>query len=301
MNLSSKQLSKLKTPLRYPGGKSRAMAYLYQDCKLPDMSNITEYRDPFMGGGSPSLAFSMRFPDIPIHINDKFDNLYYFWISLRDNGKEMHEVLTKTKVEVGDDAEPNKILYKRLIQEMNDATIPFDIGWRYYALNKMSFSGLTGRGMSYSSITQHFNLTSIDKLLAYSNIIKDWKITNDDYNTLLDNDPSVFVFLDPPYDLESQKGNALYGKKGEMHKGFNHEVFYKNVSTCNNKCMITYNSDETLRERFNNGKWIQEEWDLTYTMKNGSENYEAVQKSRMELLLTNYYDSNSIDITSFMS
>ena len=52
-----------KTPLRYPGGKSRAVDYLFSDKNLP--TDIQEYRDPFLGGGSPAIAFTKKFPDIP--------------------------------------------------------------------------------------------------------------------------------------------------------------------------------------------------------------------------------------------
>ena len=38
----------LKTPLRYPGGKSRAAKYLISQFPY----DIIEYREPFLGGGS---------------------------------------------------------------------------------------------------------------------------------------------------------------------------------------------------------------------------------------------------------
>ncbi|BCU98767.1 MAG: hypothetical protein CM15mV23_1480 [Eurybiavirus sp.] len=41
-------MKSLKTPLRYPGGKSRAVSKLFQF--LPE--HITEFREPFLGGGS---------------------------------------------------------------------------------------------------------------------------------------------------------------------------------------------------------------------------------------------------------
>ena len=53
----------LKTPLRYPGGKSRAVPKLCQ--WLP--AEITEYREPFLGGGSMAIEMTRRLPeDVPI-------------------------------------------------------------------------------------------------------------------------------------------------------------------------------------------------------------------------------------------
>ena len=41
----------LKTPLRYPGGKSRAIKHL--DPNFP--KDFKEFREPFLGGGSVAL------------------------------------------------------------------------------------------------------------------------------------------------------------------------------------------------------------------------------------------------------
>ena len=43
----------LKTPLRYPGGKSRAVTKM--DQYFPDLGNYVEFREPFLGGGSVAI------------------------------------------------------------------------------------------------------------------------------------------------------------------------------------------------------------------------------------------------------
>ena len=52
----------LKTPLRYPGGKSRVAPMLIE--KFP--SGIKEFREPFLGGASVALLFSQKNPEIPV-------------------------------------------------------------------------------------------------------------------------------------------------------------------------------------------------------------------------------------------
>ena len=52
-------MKSLKTPLRYPGGKSRAVSKLFQF--LPE--HITEFREPFLGGGNFAIAMTKQFPD----------------------------------------------------------------------------------------------------------------------------------------------------------------------------------------------------------------------------------------------
>lgn len=282
-----------KTPLRYPGGKSRAMKFLLLDENLPDMKKITHYRDAFGGGGSPAIAFARRFPEIPIHINDKYQNLYYFWITLQSNPEHLVNILKKKKESVGDDVDKCRALFNEIKSEIGHQTDPFEVGWRWYVLNRMSFSGLTESGsMSTWAMRDCFNFRVIESLMTYGKIIKSWKITNLDYSELIDDDPNVFLFLDPPYDIK----DSLYGKNGQMHKGFDHLEFYEKVSESGNKCMITYNSNPTLREWYS--EWNQEEWDLTYTMRS-TKKYGKDQKKRKELLLTNY-ESNTSSCEPFL-
>ena len=49
-------MKSLKTPLRYPGGKSRAAKYLIG--QFP--TDIKQYREPFLGGGSVALHVSKK-------------------------------------------------------------------------------------------------------------------------------------------------------------------------------------------------------------------------------------------------
>ena len=78
-------INSLKTPLRYPGGKSKAVKTLSK--WYPD--KISEYREPFIGGGSIAIDIAKKNPRIPIWINDLYVPLYNFWVQLRDNGDQL--------------------------------------------------------------------------------------------------------------------------------------------------------------------------------------------------------------------
>ena len=58
----------LKTTLRYPGGKSKAIKTL--SAWYPKV--ITEYREPFIGGGSIAIDVTKSNPSIPVWINDLY-------------------------------------------------------------------------------------------------------------------------------------------------------------------------------------------------------------------------------------
>jgi len=56
----------LKTCLRYPGGKSRAVTKM--DPYFPDLRNYEEFREPFLGGGSVSIHVTKKYPNLKIWV-----------------------------------------------------------------------------------------------------------------------------------------------------------------------------------------------------------------------------------------
>lgn len=276
-------IKSLKTPIRYPGGKSRAVSKLFQ--YIPDLSSYTEFREPFLGGGSMSIEVTKRYPKIQIWVNDLYEPLYNFWCELRDNGSKMRDELVQLKNRHCDQSSA-RVLFaqaKEYLSHENKKTEPFHRAVSFWVVNKCSFSGLTeSSSFSAAASESNFSMRGIEKLPEYSKLIKNWKITNRSYEEMLDGDSNIFVYLDPPYDIKDN----LYGKKGSMHKGFDHDKF---ASDCNvNKeqpMLISYNSDQLVRDRFVD--WTAAEFSHTYTMRSvGS--YNKDQHDRKELVLLNY-------------
>lgn len=272
------------------------MEFLFSAENMP-IHTIKEYREPFIGGGSPAIAFTKKYPNVPVWINDKYYNLYAFWKSLRDRGEDMHAKILEMRREY-DTPEKAKGLHEELRESIGEQSDDFEIAWRFYIINRCSFSGLT-ESSSFSELSSigNWNENLINGLLFYSRLIRYWKITNLDYSELLNDDPGTFIFLDPPYDLKKDyllsggDGEGLYGKGGEMHRGFNHVEFARQLNEHKAMMMVTYNSNENIRTLFEG--WNQTEWDLTYSMNNQSEAYKEAQKDRKELLCTNYESSVS--------
>ena len=75
-------MKSLKTPLRYPGGKSKAIKTLSP--WFPQ--TISEYREPFIGGGSIAIEVTISNPDIPVWINDLYVHLYNFCTQFSNRG-----------------------------------------------------------------------------------------------------------------------------------------------------------------------------------------------------------------------
>lgn len=275
-------MKSLKTPLRWPGGKSRACSKI--DPYFPDLRDYKEFREPFLGGGSVAIHVTKKYPNLDIWVNDLYEPLVNFWQQLQMFGSDMKNILLDLKSE-HNTPDKAKVLFSDAKVSVNDLhQTNLDRAVAFYVVNKCSFSGLTEiSSFSQQASIGNFSLRGIEKLSEYSKLIENWKITNYSYDYLLDGNTSAFVYLDPPYDIKDN----LYGRKGSMHKGFDHDKFASDCDSCSMHQLISYNSDQLVKTRFHSVKWNAAEFDLTYTMRSVGE-YMREQKQRKELLLFNY-------------
>ncbi|BCV00601.1 MAG: restriction endonuclease subunit M [Caudoviricetes sp.] len=272
----------LKTPLRYPGGKSRAIKKMAP--YFPNLGEYDEYREPFLGGGSVALHVAQTYPNISIWVNDLYEPLYTFWKQLQISGTKLTNELRQLKSRYPDRGSARGLFLEAREYLNRDLfnSEPFHRAISFYVVNKCSFSGLTeSSSFSAQASDQNFTMRGIEKLPYYSQVIQKWHITNLSYEKLMTNDDGVFLYLDPPYSIKDN----LYGKKGTMHSGFSHETFHKTCDKYKVDQMISYNSDNLIKERFQG--WKAQEYDHTYTMRSVGD-YMKDQQKRKELILLNY-------------
>jgi DNA adenine methylase len=283
-------MKSLKTPLRYPGGKSRACVKM--DVYFPDLRNYDEFREPFLGGGSVAIHITKKYPNLDIWVNDLYEPLVNFWQQLQMFGVDLKDKLTELKLE-NNTPELAKDLFLKSKELINDQeTSSLDRAVAFYVVNKCSFSGLTeSSSFSAQASNANFSLRGIEKLPEYSKLIANWRITNYSYDYLMDGNKSAFMYLDPPYDIKDN----LYGRKGSMHKGFDHDKFAVDCNSNNMDMLVSYNTDQLVKNRFLGGKWNAAEFDLTYTMRSVGE-YMREQKQRKELLLFNYGTEGLVEL-----
>ena len=273
----------LKTPLRYPGGKSRACTKMGQF--FPDLREYVEYREPFLGGGSVAIHVSKMYPHLKIWVNDLYEPLINFWSNLQMFGTELSTELKNLKISHCNQ-DSARCLFDVMKETINNREkTDLERAVAFYVVNKCSFSGLTeSSSFSPQASDSNFSMRGIEKLPEYSEIISNWHINQYSYEHLLDYNPhdGLFMYLDPPYDIKDN----LYGRKGAMHKSFDHDKFAEDCDQHNDiKMLISYNSDQLVKDRFKN--WTAGEFDLTYTMRSVGD-YMNDQQKRKELLLFNY-------------
>ena len=273
----------LKTPLRYPGGKSRACTKMGQF--FPDLREYVEFREPFLGGGSVAIHMTKMYPHLKITVNDLYEPLINFWVNLQTFGDELTKELKNLKI-TNCNQDSARCLFAEMKDVINDNTkTDLERAVAFYVVNKCSFSGLTeSSSFSAQASDSNFSLRGIEKLPEYSEIISHWHINSYSYEYCFRTDihDGLFMYLDPPYDIKDN----LYGKSGAMHKSFDHDKFAADCDVHNDtKMLISYNSDQLVKDRFKN--WSASEFKLTYTMRSVGE-YMRDQQERKELLLFNY-------------
>ena len=274
-----------KSPCRWPGGKTRATKTLFN--YLPHAA-ITEYREPFLGGGSMAIEFTRRFPTIPVTVSDYDYNVYCFWKTLQESPSSLVSTLLEHKAQAGDTLGHRKLFLeaREFILRADSCTDPFAVAVRFFIVNKCGFSGLMQTGFSEQASQSNFSEKNIRNLLHYGEHISDWTILHADANDMLSNDPSTLVYLDPPYAKVGKDGNSfIYGKDGDMHKSFDHDRFCESVHAHTGPMLISYDNNSLIKSMY--ADFSQAVFDLTYTLHSGK-SYRDAEKERKELVLWNY-------------
>lgn len=267
----------IKTPLRYPGGKAKALPMI-----LSFVPSFSEYREPFVGGGSVYLALKQKQSNAKFWVNDLNKELYFFWFMLKENPEALISEIQNVK----DSKINGKELYTSLLAPADRN--PLDRAVRFFLLNRMTFSGtIESGGYSQESYEKRFTQSSIERLKETSPLLKKTEITNSDFSEVLSREgDDVFIFLDPPYFTASK----LYGKKGDLHEAFDHERFADVMKTCKHRWLITYDDCPEVREMFSFASINS--WEFQYGMNNYGQEKAAKGK---EVIISNF-ESNMAEL-----
>jgi DNA adenine methylase len=240
------------SPLRYPGGKSRACKIL--DVILQENFNIKNFKNiisPFFGGGSFEFYLQNKY-NLHIIANDKFKPLYNFWNNCKYNNKELCLELYNYIHKI------DKEIFINFRKKILNETDNFNEAVMYFIINRCSFSGSTlSGGFSLESSKKRFTKSSIEKIKKLN--LNSFEIYNFDFEEFTKNynETNNLLFLDPPYYLE--KKSKLYGNNGDMHENFNHDKLFNCLSTKKNWIM-TYNNCDYIKNLYKNYKIIETSW-----------------------------------------
>ncbi len=249
--------SDAKSPLRYPGGKSRAVRQILD--LMP--TGLNELCSPFIGGGSIELAcaaIGMR-----VHGYDAFEPLVQFWqTALNDAALLARQVAEYHPLSRTD--------FYSLQKGYFSISERFTRAAAFYALNRASFSGTTLSG-GMSPGHPRFTQSSIDRLRNFS--ADNLSVNLADFRESIPSHGDHFMYLDPPY----ANGERLYGDRGDMHEDFDHAAL-ADLLHDRDGWVLSYNDCQYVRSLYRGHRFVEMEW--SYGMANRRSSNEIIILSR---------------------
>lgn len=254
----------IKSFVRYPGAKSRHTDKILQYFQI----NESEYREPFIGGGSVFLASSFT----QGWINDIDPAIYDLWRLVKESPETLTNLIKEHTIILDHQKSPKKIeAALNLWKTIRDGEGDYPEGYRALFLIKTCFSGIKSGGPTGGMHqTGKYNLTSrwspemtISRINAVHNRLQGVRITKLNYEELvIEAGQDVAIYFDPPY---LKKGDQCYDFYFTLE---DHEKFAKTVVVCPHRYVVTLDDCEELRDIWSNlvpnHLILSEEW--SYSM-----------------------------------
>lgn len=270
------------SPLRYAGGKSKAIGLILEN--LPKL-NTKKIVSPFFGGGSMELCFAQEL-GFEVIGYDIFEMLANFWNTLIHFKDEFVSELKKFHIN------ETEFTYNRhVLLNYWEKVKPQDLV--YKTKNKLELKEADLTLLDNSKIMQavyyYYNMT-----LSYGPMFLGWPSSNEidvakfqrriekleqmtlkninvqckSFEESLPLHKDDFLFLDPPYFLEGDskmfKGMYPNCNFAIHHNNFDHKKLCLLLKEHRGGFLMTYNNCSAIRELYNDCKFEFPEWQYTY-------------------------------------
>lgn len=290
----------MKTPLRYAGGKSRAIKII-----TPFVQSYDEIYSPFMGGGSLEIHWASL--GKKVYGYDVFDALVNFWQVLLSRPNELADKLQQINPTQDEYKRIKEILMKwENTQEMlsdwktehykRDEVIKLDeltsAAYYYFNHNTSYGPGYLGWGSSV-----YLKQPKWDGMIKQIRNFKlnTLEVNKSSFEVILQNNTDKFFYLDPPYYLKKDSDNKMFGGIYPMkniavhHDNFDHELLRDLLLNHKGNFVLSYNNCETIREYYKDFELFYPEWN--YSLGNGET---RIGDTRKESGSTNTKESHEI-------
>lgn len=290
----------MKTPIRYAGGKSKAIKII-----TPFVTDVNKIVSPFIGGGSLEVHWASMGKEVIGY--DLFDVLVNFWNVLLNNKEEFVEKLKEIVPTSEEYSRIKEILMKwDNTQDMlkdwktehykREDIITLDnitaAAYYYFNHNTSYGPGYLGWGSSVYLQPKKWK-DMIDKISKFD--LPTLSVKQGSFETVLPQHTEDFLYLDPPYYLEKDADNKMFTGIYPMrnipvhHDGFDHELLRDLLKEHKGGFVLSYNNCETIREYYKEFELHYPTW--SYSMGNGEK---RIGKNRTEAGITNSKDSHEI-------
>lgn len=247
MGWDSGKIPYCPSPIRYPGGKGKALKEILRH--IP--ANIGEVMSPFLGGASVEIALAQL--GVRVYGYDLFDPLICFWKTALRRPDALSDKASRF-------LPPTKTKVMKLRKTMFKTNL--DKACAFFVLNRTTYGGSTYSG-GYTG--DRLTKSSLDKLRSFR--CHRLRVDKGDFRNTIPNHPDAFLYLDPPY---YNQPNPLYGKNGDAHKDFPHDVLAKILRRRSSGWLLSYDDCPEIRDLYKGCRFIRpQEWQYSLNAKQG--------------------------------
>jgi len=268
--------SKIKSPLRYPGGKSRAVKEIWKYIKPLEPKTLCS---PFFGGGSLEIFCAQE--GIKVVGYDKFRPLVNFWQELLKNRQILADEVEKHKPGEFSEKDYKKLQNKHLKNNHLKNKDRLESATEFYVLNRTSYSGNPlAVGMARwkfsdgtPDINPRFTISSIERLKKFKIKKKFLSVKHMDFKKSIIKHKEDLMYLDPPYRIESKIYDSK-DKEGNL-ENFDHEGLAKILKKDKKKkWILSYNNINSIKELYKGHTILEPKW--SYSMSKDKKSRELL-------------------------
>ncbi len=242
--------AKLKTPLRYPGGKSKLKNYTMDLIELNNFNGCT-YIEAFAGGAG--LAMELLFNETVgrVILNDIDRSIYALWYCVLNNTEMLIEIINTTDITI------DEWYIQKDIQNNKSTADLLQLAYSTLFLNRTNRSGILTAGpiggkKQNGNYTLDCRFNKVDivqrirEIASRSELIEFHNMDALDFIDYIDNHQSQnsFIFFDPPY---YDKGPELYVNH---YIGDDHHELSERISELDIPWIVTYDNSDYIRELY---------------------------------------------------
>lgn len=272
------------SPLRYPGGKSKAIGIILDLLPALPQKRIVS---PFFGGGSFEIAVAQNL-GFEVIGYDIFGVLTNFWQQILQNPTSLADELAKLKAQ-----EPDYTRNRHILLHYWEQIKPADLV--YKTKNRLSLTDEEEQRLVNSPLLQaayyYYNMQ-----LSYGPMFLGWpssvylneekykdivervrhftigqgslQVNQASFEEAIQKHPDDFLFVDPPYYLgeDSKMFKGMYPNCNFAihHEGFPHERLATLLKQHRGGFLLTYNDCPTIRENYKEYIQLFPKWHYSY-------------------------------------
>lgn len=239
-----------KTPLRYPGGKSKLYNFMINLLQHNQLTNCI-YVEPFVGGAGLALALLLNGKVREIVINDFDYSIYAFWYCVLNRTDELVGAIAEIPVTI------DEWLKQREIQKEPEQHDIFEVAMSTFFLNRVNRSGIIKGGVigglqqtgNYKLDCRFNKKNLIAKIRIISDMKEKIRLYNMDVKDFIPNvinglaDDSL-IYFDPPYILQ---GSNLYCN---FFTKQDHEALSELIKNVRLPWVLTYDNEPIVYDMY---------------------------------------------------